>query len=420
MTATRRSDLRRQLPEIVHRQGGCANMIPCSKAVRPGWKIHWAVLSFLCGAMVLAPPAGHAARKGSKPPQAQGDFVDHLGTFDTARWVKADGWKNGIPFDNAWSADHVSFLDGTMLLSLDDEAALGEPYSSGHYQTIGFHGYGCFEASFMPVARSGVVSSFFTFAGPFDNGGNGHVNEIDIEFLGYDTTMLQANFWTNDDDFSNGHEQLVPLGFDASLDFHRYGFRWTSTGIEWFVDGESVYEVFDSPAEPTPKAGESLQKIMMNVWPVDGTASGWAGVFDYPGTALTGIYDWVRYEAGEDCTFDAPPGPPPPPPDGDPAELHVAGIALDLNRQGSQVIARVSVVDGRGQPVANADVGGAWSGVISNGDTARTTDGNGVAVFYSARSRNPGQVMFCVTSVLLNGMTYDPAGNAESCDSISK
>jgi len=395
-------------------------MKPFSEVLKTGQQVHWAVVLVLCGAILLAPPEGAAARKGGKPPKAQGDFVDHLGAFDPSRWVKADGWKNGIPFDNAWSADHVSFLEGALILSLDDQAALGEPYTSGHYQTIGFHGYGCFEASFMPVARAGVVSSFFTFAGPFDNGGNGHVNEIDIEFLGYDTTQFQANFWTNDDDFSNGHEQLVELGFDASQDFHRYGFRWTATGIEWFVDGVPVYEVFDSPSEPTPKADESLQKIMMNVWPVDATASTWAGAFVYPGAPLHGIYDWVRYEAGEACTFDAPPEPPPPPPDGDPADLHVSAIALALNRQGNQVIARVSIVDGLGQAAPNTDVTGVWSGVISAGDTARSTDGNGVAVFYSARTRDPGQVTFCVTSVSASGMNYDVAANAERCDSISK
>jgi endo-1,3-1,4-beta-glycanase ExoK len=375
-----------------------------------------------CGAALAAAAPIDAARKPVKPPPAQGDFTDHLTAHDSSRWMKADGWKNGPPFDNAWAADHVSFIDGAMVLTLDNQAALGEPYSSGHYQTTGFHGYGCFEASFMPVAESGVVSSFFAFAGPYDNGGNGHVNEIDIEFLGYDTTMVQANFWTNDDDFSNGHEHLIDLKFDAAADFHRYGFRWTSAGIEWFVDGESVYQVFDSPADPTPKAGESLLKIMMNVWPVDDTASGWAGGFQYPGSALHGIYDWVRYTAGEDCSFDAAPEPPPPPPPpgGDPGQVHVADITLALNQQRTQVIARVTIRDGAGAPVAGAEVGAAWSGVISGGDTRRTTGADGTAVFYSARSRNPGQVGFCVTSVLASEKVYDSSANAEDCDAIAK
>jgi len=366
---------------------------------------------------------GLGARKVVRPPPAQGDFVDHLDFYDTSRWLKADGWSNGPPFDNGWLADHVEFMYSFMDLRLDDTATRGEPYASGHYQTTGFYGYGCFEASFVPVAESGVVTSFFTFAGPFDNGGNGHVNEIDIEFLGYDTAQFQANFWTNDDDWSNGHETVIELGFDASQDFHRYGIRWTSSGIEWFVDGELVYDVSDSTAEPTPKATDSLQKIMMNVWPVDDTASKWAGTFTYPGKALHGIYDWVRYQAGENCVFSAPPEPsppPPPPPEGDPGYAYVSDIALTLSRQGNQAIAAATVNDEFGQPVAEAAVTGAWSGVITNGDGARSTDANGIAVFYSARSRDSGEVTFCVTGVSATGLDYAPEANTETCDTISK
>ena len=70
------------------------------------------------------------------------------------------------------------------------------------------------------------------------------------------------------------------LGFDASKDFHVYGFKWTGDGIEWYVDGTLAYSVEDSPDNPTPKATDSLQKIMMNLWPVDESAADWAGEFD--------------------------------------------------------------------------------------------------------------------------------------------
>jgi len=384
----------------------------------------WSILllPILAGFLTM-PCHSAAARKSPKPPPAQGSFTDQLDVYDSTRWMKADGWKNGSPFDNAWLADHVSFFDGFMLLSLDDQQALGEPYSSGHYQTTGFHGYGCFEASFMPVAEPGVVSSFFAFAGPFDNGGNGHVNEIDIEFLGYDTWKFQANFWTNDDDFSDGHETLIDLGFDASKAFHRYGIRWTSTGIEWFVDGEFVYQVHDSPSDPTPKAQDSLLKIMMNVWPVDETAAGWAGTFAYPGEALHGIYDWVRYVAGEDCTFEAPPDPPPdppPPPESDANTIHIDSIALQLASRGTQVIARVTVRNGVGQAVPGAAVTGAWSGIITGGDTSRKAGSDGVATFYSARSRSSGDVTFCVTGAAAEGLDYDPPADPDRCETISK
>jgi beta-glucanase (GH16 family) len=368
-------------------------------------------------AVSVAGPSDAARKNGTPPPTAQTSFTDHLSGFDTSRWMKADGWTNGSPFDNAWLAGHITFAAGLMDIRLDDQAALGEPYSSGNYQSTGFYGYGCYEASFRPVAGSGVVSSFFTYAGPFDNGGNGQHNEIDIEFLGYDTRFMQINFWTNG---IGGHEAVVDLGFNAAQNLHHYGFKWTASGIEWYVDKVLVHAVQDSAAAPIPKAAESLQKIMMNVWPVDATASAWAGTFTDPGFPLHGVYDWVRYTAGENCVIADPPVPPPPPPPGDPSVMHVSNIAMSLSKRADQVIVRISVVNGNLEPVPNAVVQGAWSGVIAGGDTKRTTDQSGTATFYSSRNQSSGLVTFCVTNVALTGMGYDPGANAEACDSINK
>jgi endo-1,3-1,4-beta-glycanase ExoK len=366
-----------------------------------------------------------AARRPTPPPAELGSFVDPFDAYLTSRWLKADGWTNGSPFDNAWRADHITFANSRMTIRLDDQTALGEPYTSGNYQSTGFYGYGCYEASFRPVPRSGVVTSFFTFAGPYDNGGNGRHNEIDIEFLGNQfaagNTSVQLNFFTNDDTYSQRNEHLHALGFDASAAFHRYGFRWTSTGIQWVVDGQLVYAVSDSPTQPTPKTAESLQKVMMNLWPVDATAAGWAGTFVYPGQPLDAVYQWVRFTKGETCTFDDPPQETePPPPGGDPNAMHVASIALEVVSRNSQVIARVTVLDGAGRPVSGASVTGSWTGAITGGDTRRDTGPDGVATFYSARSKNTGQVSFCVSGVTRTGSSYDTGANAETCDVVVK
>lgn len=381
------------------------------------------VMACLCCTLAFVPFQEVQAKRGGKPPQAQGDFIDHLDSYDTEYWLKADGWKNGSPFDNAWLAENITFDNGIMDIRLDDNATSGEPYASGNYQSTGFYGYGCYEASFKPVAVPGVVSSFFIFAGPFDNGGNGSHNEIDIEFLGYDTSQFQVNWWANDDSYTAGHEYIIGLGFDAANEFHRYGFKWTSTGINWFVDGEFVYQVSDSPSDPTPKATESLQKVMMNVWPVDDTAASWAGPFTYPGTPLHGLYDWVRHIAGEDCNLNdapTPPPPPPPPPDGDASDVHVQNITMRLNSRSTQVIAEVLIQNGIGEPIEGVTVEGTWSGLITKGDMSRTTDTSGAAIFYSARSRDSGDVTFCVTHLTKNGMDYDPDADNETCDVITK
>jgi hypothetical protein len=98
----------------------------------------------------------------------------------------------------------------------------------------------------------------------------------------------------------------------------------------------------------------------------------------------------------------------------------VQDIALELAARGTQVIARVSVADGFGQPVAGAAVSGSWSGVITSGDTLRDTDGSGVATFYSSRNRSTGDVQFCVTGASLTGKSYDDASNVETCSTIVK
>ena len=178
--------------------------------------------------------------------------------------------------------------------------------------------------------------------------------------------------------------------------------------------------MFDTTGNPTPKASDSLQKIMLNLWPVDDTASGWAGTFVYPGEPLRAQYQWVRYTSGEDCEISAPPSEPPPPSPGDPATAHVLDIVMSLDPRATQAISRVSVADGLGRPVVGASVNGTWSGLISSGDGSRNTDSSGVATFYSSRSRNSGSVTFCVDGISLAGMTYDSGLNAETCATITK
>jgi len=367
--------------------------------------------------------AAAAPKKSVKPPPEQDSFIDHLLFYDTSRWMKADGWTNGPPFDNAWLADHINFVDGRMVIRLDDQSALGEPYSAGSYQSLGFYGYGCYEVSVKPVAGSGTVTSFFTYAGPFDNGGNGKHNEIDIEFLGNDTGKVQFNFFTNDDEYNSQNEHVHDLGYDYddSPDFHVYGFKWKADGIEWYVDGKMVYYVDDTPDNPTPRAADSLQKIMMNLWPVDQTAEDWAGIFYYQ-EPINAEYEWVRFTRGEECEMGLQPGDPPSPPgDGETDSLFLMNIALNLVSRNKQVIARVAVVDGTGQPAAGATVKGTWSGVITNGDTSRITGDDGLATFYSARSKTAGEVEFCVTDIIRTESTYIPPDTgSDACNMIEK
>jgi len=226
---------------------------------------------------------------GCKSPSAENTeaplkltFVENFNDFNKVNWQKSDGWTNGSMFNCGWLASHVGFSGGIMTLTLDNTPSSGKKYSSGEYRTNNHYSYGKFEVRMKAAANPGIVSSFFTYTGPSE--GKPH-DEIDIEFLGKNTRKVQLNYFKAD---VGGHEKVIDLGFDASKEFHVYGFLWEPDKITWYVDGKIVnVATTDIPTVPG--------KIMMNLWPGIGVDD-WLGAYD--GTVpLHASYDWVRYSA---------------------------------------------------------------------------------------------------------------------------
>ena len=97
----------------------------------------------------------------------------------------------------------------------------------------------------MPIKADGVDTGFFMYTGPSDGD---PWDEIDFEFLGYDTTKVQLNYYT---DGVGGHEYMLDLGFDASEGYHTYGFDWQPDRITWYVDGVARYSATENlPTNP--------------------------------------------------------------------------------------------------------------------------------------------------------------------------
>lgn len=212
-------------------------------------------------------------------PRFTGDYFGAgFDYHESGKMEIADGWSNGGMFDCTWSKDNVSFSGGKMNLSIRGNSWSG--YTGAEYRTQQAFGFGMYDVSMKPIKNDGVVSSFFTYTGPSD----GTVwDEIDIEFLGKDTTKVQFNYYTNG---VGNHEYVYNLGFDASQSFHQYGFYWDSSSITWYVDKKPVYTATrDIPQTPG--------KIMLNVWNGKGVDE-WLN--RYNGVApLTAQYDWISY-----------------------------------------------------------------------------------------------------------------------------
>lgn len=199
---------------------------------------------------------------------------DGFDNFNSGVWQKSDGWSNGNPFNCIWRAANVNFSGGKMTLGITKDST---GYAGGEYRTNDTFGYGRYQVNMKPAKNTGIVSSFFTYTGsPWD--------EIDIEFLGKDTTKVQFNYYTNG---QGNHEYLYNLGFDAANGFHTYAFDWRAGSIAWLVDGREVHKATSNiPTHPG--------KIMMNLWPGKGVDS-WLGAYN-GATPLYAQYDYVSFD----------------------------------------------------------------------------------------------------------------------------
>lgn len=227
----------------------------------------------------VSAPASEPAESAPKPTM----FADFREGKRNRYFFASDGWTNGNEFGCFWLGSQAAISDGSLGLTLNRESS--GRYISGEYRTNSFYGYGMYEVSMKPIKNIGVVSSFFTYTGPHENGNPW--DEIDIEFLGKDTTKIQFNYFTNG---VGEHVYLYDLGFDASEDFHTYGFEWAPGRITWYVDGKAVYTARkDIPTTPG--------RIMMNVW--NGVnVDGWLGAYD-GAVPLTAEYQWVKFTKAE-------------------------------------------------------------------------------------------------------------------------
>ena len=97
--------------------------------------------------------------------------------------------------------------------------------------------------------------------------------------------------------------------------------------------------------------------------------------------------------------------------------MHVDYITVTVQQRGvnSQGLAEVKIIDNDGNPVANAEVVGAWSGIVEDNQTG-TADSDGIASFKSPKTKTSGSFEFTVENVTAAGYIYSPNNNVMSWD----
>ncbi|MAT07257.1 MAG: hypothetical protein CL424_19675 [Acidimicrobiaceae bacterium] len=158
--------------------------------------------------------------------------------------------------------------DGGGRLVLKRERSSVRSYTSAALTTRDAFRYGRFAAVLMPARVSGVVTGMFLHR-------NSPRQEIDIEFVGRDTSKMLINVYYNPGDIGSRQEhgyrgtpETIDLGFDAADGPHEYEIEWTPERVSWFVDQRLVHR--REHWDPTPIPRLPMQ-FHVNLWPTRST-----------------------------------------------------------------------------------------------------------------------------------------------------
>ncbi len=181
--------------------------------------------------------------------------------LDQDNWeLRDDTFPSNLAF---FTPANVTQSAREILLTLRREVTAVRELTSGSIASTASYRYGSFKAELQPPRVSGLVTGMFLHR-------NGPRQEIDIEFLGKDTSKMLINVFYNPGPETTkleygyrGTPTIIDLGFDAAEGFHTYEIDWRPNIIRWLVDGECVYE--RNMWQPTPIPDEPLQ-FNLNLW----------------------------------------------------------------------------------------------------------------------------------------------------------
>ncbi len=188
---------------------------------------------------------------------------ENFRTLDTSTWkLLNDTFPSNLALFDPKNFSIAN--DNIAKLTLQKECSGVREYKSASICSRKNYLYGRFTTVIKPVNIPGVIAGVFLHR-------NSPRQEIDIEFLGKDTTKILVNVFYNPggegarfDYGYRGTPALIDLGFDASKEFHQYSIEWSPISIHWIVDGRLVYK--RANWNPTPIPHLPMQ-FYINLWP---------------------------------------------------------------------------------------------------------------------------------------------------------
>ena len=232
---------------------------------------------------------GHLVMKGGMavcclgPAMAEGQGFRETFVGIGKEWHIANYDFSHPAFDTDWRPSQVD-IDQGLLLNLSPQEGAQNRFVGASVRRTEPTGFGRYEVVMKAARGPGVVTGFFTYTGP--HYGTKH-DEIDIEFLGRDTTKMHVA-WFVDGELTN---KFIDLGFDAADADRRFAFEWWPERLAWFVEDQMIHEHHVSSGEIPDEPG----RLFVNIWAAHPSIAEWAGTVT-PGASGQARVREVRFE----------------------------------------------------------------------------------------------------------------------------
>ncbi len=202
-------------------------------------------------------------------PIRQGSFfADLRQPLDYNDW-RVSTQKNDEPkayYGGPWLIENIIQQHDRLILRVQAGKNGARP-SMAEMKTREKYGYGRYEVIMRPSGERGVVSTFFTYTGPWSGDPQ---DEIDIEFVGNRPSGIEYNYWRAG---RKGAYSREPLGFNFSERMNLYAFEWHPDEIIWYVNGVEHYRSPRDSARMPSHAGN----IYLSAWTGVKAMHAWTG-----------------------------------------------------------------------------------------------------------------------------------------------
>lgn len=151
--------------------------------------------------------------------------------------------------------------------------------------------YGRWEVRMQAGAKSGTVSSFFTYYNKSHEGGTEPWRELDIEILGKNPKGFQSNAITGSASKRITSDKFHETQDDLSKGFHTYVMEWTPDSLVWELDGKRIRKT--ARDSQTLDLRDRPQSWRMNLWA--SAWPDWSGPFDTKSLPACQFINWIRF-----------------------------------------------------------------------------------------------------------------------------